>query len=61
MAMCPEAEDEDLGDPDRFGSAVALYDIQEPTGDVARTLRRDESGVLWWGDLGEPLPRKAAL
>jgi hypothetical protein len=57
----PESEEEDLDDPDRFGSDVALYDIQEPLGDVAARLRPDDSGVRWWGDLATQLPRKPAV
>ena len=56
----PDSEEEQEDDPDRFGSDVAVYDIQEPLGEVATRLRLDDSGVHWWGELERQLPRRPA-
>ena len=46
--------------PEDFGCDIAVYAIGEPLGTVADRLRVDESGVHWWGDLDEHLPRPPA-
>lgn len=51
---------EEPNDPDQYGRDVADFDIGEPLGTVAKSLKLDESGVHWWGDLGPELPRKPA-
>ena len=45
-------------DPAEFGREVADFSIGEPLGTVAKYLRPDASGVHWWGDLDEDLPRR---
>lgn len=45
-----------VSDPESFGQDVADFDIGEPLGTVAKSLRRDDHGVSWWGELAEQLP-----
>lgn len=42
--------------PVEFGQEVAGYDIGEPLGKAYDSLRRDSSGVGWWGALQSELP-----
>lgn len=45
-------------DPEQFGRDVADFDIGEPLGTVANSLRSDLNGIHWWGDLEDDLPRR---
>ncbi|UGT44039.1 hypothetical protein LTV02_11920 [Nocardia yamanashiensis] len=41
-------------DPRRYGRDVADFDIGEPLGTVAGSLRSDDRGIHWWGSPPAP-------
>ncbi len=51
----PAAE---TADAERFGREVADFDIGEPLGTVAKSLRLDGNGIDWWGYLDAKTPVK---